>query len=197
MKRLTIKDLMATGAFGALYFLCVGLGTLIGVLFDRSGNMMYAPALAALLAGPVYMLLVAKVGKFGSITLVGALMAAFFFLSGYLTAAFLPSLVFGLVGDGVASLGAYKKKGYTLASFVFFSFGNLGPILLMWLMRDAYEASLVARGKSAEYIARVLLDFTPQNVLWLSATIVCAALLSGILGQKFVNKYVAPSGFLS
>lgn len=34
--------------------------------------MMYAPAGAALLAGPVYMLLIAKVGKPGSISLVGA-----------------------------------------------------------------------------------------------------------------------------
>lgn len=46
-------------------------------------------------------------------------------------------------------------------SYVIFSFGNLGPIILMWFMRDAYEANLLARGKSAEYIARVMLDFTP------------------------------------
>ena len=38
MKQLTIKDIMTTGAFAALYFICVGLGTLIGLFFDRSGN---------------------------------------------------------------------------------------------------------------------------------------------------------------
>lgn len=197
MKRLKVKDLMVTGAFAALYFLCVGLGTLVAVLFDKSGNMMHAPALAALLAGPVYMLLIAKVGKFGAITLVSSVMATFFFLSGYMIAAFVPSLLFGFLGDKVASIGLYRKKGYNLASYILFSFGNLGPILLMWFMRDAYEESLIARGKSAEYIAKVLLDFTPQNVCLLSSTIVLAALISGLIGQSFVKKYFETSGFLS
>ncbi|HFU4217621.1 TPA: MptD family putative ECF transporter S component [Streptococcus suis] len=197
MKKLQVKDLMVTGAFAALYFVCVGLGTLLSLVFDRSGNMMYAPAFAALLAGPVYMLLIAKVGKFGSISLVGAVMACFFFLSGYMTVAFLPSLTFGLLGDWVAKLGAYKNKWSNLLSFAVFSFGNLGPIILMWLMRDAYEASLLARGKSAEYVSRVVLDFTPGNVFWLSTTIILMALVSGLFGQYMVKRYFNQSGFLS
>lgn len=194
---LKVKDIMVTGAFSALYFLCVGMGTLIGVFFDQSGNMMYAPAFAALLAGPVYMLLMAKVGKFGAVSLVGAVMAVFFFLSGYMTASFLPSLFFGLLGDGVARLGSYKSKVCNLVSYVLFSFGNLGPIFLMWFMRDAYEAALVARGKSADYIARVLLDFNVGNVLWLSTTIVVAAVISGLFGQYMLKRYFTSSGLVS
>ncbi|HFI0578093.1 TPA: MptD family putative ECF transporter S component [Streptococcus suis] len=197
MKKLQVKDLMVTGAFAALYFVCVGLGTLLSLVFDRSGNMMYAPAGAALLAGPVYMLLIAKVGKPGSISLVGAVMACFFFLSGYMTAAFLPSLTFGLLAEGIARFGNYRQKWTNLLSYIVFSFGNLGPIILMWLMRDAYEASLLARGKSAEYVARVVLDFTPGNVLWVSTTIILTALVSGLFGQYMVKRYFNQSGFLS
>lgn len=83
MKQLTIKDIMTTGAFAALYFICVGLGTLIGLFFDRSGNMLYAPAFAALLGGTVYFLLIAKLQKFGPVTLLGLVMGGFFFLSGH------------------------------------------------------------------------------------------------------------------
>lgn len=197
MKKLQVKDLMVTGAFAALYFVCVGLGTLLSLIFDQSGNMMYAPAGAALLAGPVYMVLVAKVVKFGSISLVGAVMAMFFFLSGYMTAAFLPSLTFGFLAEIVAKVGNYKQKWTNLLSFIVFSFGNLGPIILMWLMRDAYEANLLARGKSADYIARVMLDFTPENVLWLSMTIIIAALISGLFGQYMLKRYFKQSGFLA
>lgn len=196
MKHLKVKDIMVTGAFAALYFVCVGLGTLLGVFFDRSGNMMYAPAFSALLAGPVYMLLIAKVGKFGSISLVGAVMAGFFLLSGYLSVSFLPSLIFGLLGDFIANLGQYKQKMTNLLSFVVFSFGNLGPIILMWLMRDAYEASLLARGKSADYVNRVMIDFTPQNVLWLSATIIVCAVIGGLIGSAMVDKSFKKSGLL-
>ncbi|MEK0401763.1 MptD family putative ECF transporter S component [Streptococcus suis] len=197
MKKLQVKDLMVTGAFAALYFVCVGLGTLLSLVFDRSGNMMYAPAGAALLAGPVYMLLIAKVGKFGSISLVGAVMACFFFMSGYMTVAFLPSLTFGLLAEGLARFGNYRQKWTNLLSYIVFSFGNLGPIILMWLVRDAYETSLLARGKSAEYVARVMLDFTPENVLWLSTTIILTALVSGLFGQYMVKRYFNQSGFLS
>lgn len=196
MKQLKVKDIMVTGAFAALYFLCVGLGTLVAALFDRSGNMMYAPAFAAILGGPVYMLLVAKVGKFGSISLVSAVMACFFFMSGYMTAAFVPSLFFGILGDLIAKQGQYKQKWLNTMSFVVFSFGNLGPIILMWLMRDAYVANLMARGKSAEYIARVMVDFTVGNVLGLSATIVVGALIGAFLGQGMVAKSFKKSGLL-
>lgn len=196
MKQLKVKDLMVTGAFAALYFLCVGLGTLVAAIFDRSGNMMYAPAFAAILGGPVYMLLVAKVGKFGSISLVSAVMACFFFMSGYMTAAFVPSLVFGILGDLIGKQGQYKQKWFNIVSFVVFSFGNLGPIILMWLMRDAYEANLMARGKSVDYIARVMVDFTPLNVLFLSTTIVVGALIGASLGQQMLRKSFKKSGLL-
>ncbi len=65
----------------------------------------------------------------------------------------------------VAKSGHYKQKWTNLLSYIIFSFGNLGPIILMWFMRDAYEANLLAHGKSAEYIARVMLDFTWECTL--------------------------------
>lgn len=197
MNRLKVKDVMVVGAFSALYFLCVGLGTLLSLVFDRTGNMMYAPACAALLAGPVYMLLLAKVRKFGAISLLGAVMATFFFLSGYMTAAFIPSLLFGFVAELEANLGHYEQKWGNLLSYIIFSFGNLGPIILMWFMRDAYEDSLLARGKSAEYVARVMLDFTASNVLWLSATIIVSALISGLFGQYILQRYFKRSGLVA
>ena len=60
-----------------------------------------------------------------------------------------------------------------------------------------HEANLLARGKSADYIARVMLDFTPENVLWLSMTIILAALISGLFGQYMLKRYFKQSGFLT
>ena len=59
MKQLTVKDLILTGALSALYCIGVGLGTLLAVLIFRSANMVEAPAVAALICGVVYMLLIA------------------------------------------------------------------------------------------------------------------------------------------
>ena len=72
------KSILTTLLFAVLYFLCMGIGVLLGNLFDQTGNMFYAPAFTALVGGSVYMILVAKVPRFGAITTIGLVIALFF-----------------------------------------------------------------------------------------------------------------------
>ncbi|BCJ09783.1 hypothetical protein SMNM65_02150 [Streptococcus mitis] len=71
------KTILTTLLFAILYFLCMGIGVLLGNLFDQTGNMFYAPAFTALVGGSVYMILVAKVPRFGAITTIGLIIALF------------------------------------------------------------------------------------------------------------------------
>ena len=176
-KGLQVKDLVMTGAFAALYFLCVGLGVLVGLIFDRSGNMFYAPAGAAIFGGTVYMLLQSKIKKFGAISLLGIVMGGFFFL--------------------LAKQGNYQNKWLSLASFVLFSFANSGPIIMMWLARETYVQSLLARGKTQEYIDRVMVPVNPQVVLGFVIMVVIAAIIGGLFGQYLVKKHFIKSGMVS
>ena len=196
-KRLQVKDLVMIGAFEALYFLCVGLGVLVGLIFDRSGNMLYAPAGAAIFGGTVYMLLQSKIKKFGAISLLGIVLGGFFFLSGHFFAAFLPGLIFGILADLLAKQGNYQNKCLSLASFVLFSFANSGPIIMMWLARETYVQSLLARGKTQEYIDRVMVPLNPQAVLGFVFMVVIAAIIGGLFGQYLVKKHFIKSGMVS
>ncbi|GAA0054472.1 UNVERIFIED_CONTAM: MptD family putative ECF transporter S component [Streptococcus canis] len=197
MKQLRIKDIMTTGAFAALYFICVGMGTLIGIFFDHSGNMLYAPAFAALLGGTVYFLLIAKLQKFGPVTLLGLIMGGFFFLSGHFFAAMFPSIVFGFLADVIASLGKYKSRVFNNLSYLVFAFVNSGPILLMWLLKDAYVESLLARGKDMAYVNRVMYDFSLGHVTWFVGTVLVGALLGSAFAHYLLRKHFAKSGLLS
>ena len=188
MTSLTLKVLKWTGLFALLYFLCVGLGVLVGHFFDNAGNMLYAPVFAAVFGGSVYMLLQSKIKKFGAISLVGIIMGGFFLLSGHFMIAGLPGLVFGLLADTIAGLGKYENKFLNLLSFVCFSFVNSGPIILMWLARQAYIDSLVARGKTAEYINRILLPLDFPTIASFIVMVVAGALIGGLLGQYLVKK---------
>ncbi|NGL83824.1 MptD family putative ECF transporter S component [Streptococcus equi] len=196
MKGLTIKDIMTTGAFAALYFVCVGLGAMLSILFDRSGNMLYAPAFAALLGGPVYMLLIAKLRTFGPISLVGIIMGSFFFLTGHFFASMLPAILFGCLADGIALLGKYQSRLVNLLSYLVFAFVNSGPIILMWLLKDAYIQSLLARGKDMAYVNRIMYDFTVANVSWFVGVVLLCALVGGLFGQYLLKKHFAKSGML-
>lgn len=197
MKQLNVKDIILTGAFTALYFLCVGLGTLIGAFFDHSGNMMYAPAFAAVLGGVVYMLLIQKVQKIGAISLMGIVMGGFFFLSGHFFASALPGIIFGLLADALAKQGNYQSKNWNILSFVVFSFVNTGPIILMWLARSTYIDSLVARGKTADYINRVMLPVDGSVIFWFILTVVLGGLVGGLVGHYLVQKHFVKSGIAS
>ena len=61
------------------------------------------PALAALISGSVYMLLAAKLQKFGGITIMGLVMGLFFFVSGHFVLSFAANIVCGLLADLIAA----------------------------------------------------------------------------------------------
>ena len=196
MKQLKIKDLMSTGVYAVLYFICVGIGTLIGTFVIGHGHMVWVPAFCALLSGVVYMVLVAKVGKFGAISLVGLMMALFFLAVGRFFLSFVPSLVFGIAADYIASSGAYRNKWTNLVSYVVFSFGNIGPIFLMWLTRDAYVANLMARGKDMAYINTVMVAFDWQNVALVFGSVIVFGIIGGLFGQAMVQKHFVKAGMV-
>ena len=68
--KLTVPDLISVGVFTALYFVLVTVATFACALLPGVGNILL-PAVAALISGSVYMLLAAKLQKFGGITIIG------------------------------------------------------------------------------------------------------------------------------
>ena len=71
------KNILTTLVAALVYFLCIGVGVLLGNLVDHTGNMFYAPACSALVGGSVYMILLAKVPRFGAITTIGLVISLF------------------------------------------------------------------------------------------------------------------------
>ena len=67
-KGLTVKDLVTTGIFTALLFVFV----LVGGIFFATNPVFtfFMPAESGLLAGPIYLLLIAKVHKRWSLSLI-------------------------------------------------------------------------------------------------------------------------------
>lgn len=197
MKKLNIKDVIMIGVYSALYFVFVGIGTLIGVVILHSGNMLLAPVFTALIAGVVYFLLINKVSKFGAITSVGIVMALFFFLSGHYILSFLPSLIFGLSADYIAKVGKYENKYFNLLSYIIFSYGNLGPIILMWFAKDQYIARLIEKGKDMTYINNVMVEFSFTNVSYLAIGIFISAFIGGLFGQYLIKKHFKKAGLVT
>lgn len=193
--KLTVSDFITIGVFTAVYFLLVTVATFACALLPGIGNILL-PAVAALLSGSVYMLLSAKLKKFGGITIMGLVMGLFFFVSGHFILSFAANIVCGILADLIANGTHFSKKGL-LASYVVFSYGLTGPILPLWFMKDAYISNLVARGKDTTYINTL---FGPINsgsfVVSMLAILICA-LIGGFFGQKMMKKHFEKAGIIA
>lgn len=193
-KKLNVSDLINIGVFTAIYFVLVTIATFASALILPGFSNVLLPGISALISGCVYMLMVAKVPHFGGITIMGVVMGLFLFVSGH----FVVSLVIGVVCSVLADLIANKNRNSKsiLASYVVFSYGLTGPVLPLWLMKDAYIASLVAKGKDSAYIDGVFTNINSTTlIVCLLATLVLA-IIGGIFGQKMMNKHFKKAGII-
>ena len=69
-----------------------------------------------------------------------------------------------------------------------FAFATTGPILMMWIQPASYRASLLARGKSMDYIERVMVPSNMGTVSWFILTLLLGSLLGYLLGQLVYQK---------
>lgn len=163
--KLTVPDLISVGVFTALYFVLVTVATFACALLPGVGNILL-PAVAALISGSVYMLLAAKLQKFGGITIMGLVIGLFFFVSGHFVLSFAANIICGVAADLVAAAGKYRSKKLLLASYVVFSYGLTGPILPLWFMKSAYIANLTARGARTPPTSTRCLHPSTVAALW-------------------------------
>ena len=175
-------------AFAGLYFLAIGLGVLLGSLVDDRGNMFYAPAFSALVGGGIYRVYVEKIQRTGAILVVALVIGSFFLFTRHGAGAFLPAVIGGLLAELVAAHGRYRSKLGNALSFLLFSFTTTGPILMMWIQPASYRASLLARGKSMDYIERVMVPSNMGTVSWFILTLLLGALLGYLLGYLVCQK---------
>ena len=194
--KLSVPDLISIGVFTALYFVLVTIATFGSAAIFPGFNNVVLPAVCALISGCVYMLLAAKLQKFGGISVMGIVMGLFFMTSGHFIVSFAANIVMGIVADFVAKASNYKSKKGLMLSYVLFSYGLFGPVLPMWFMKDAYIANLEARGKDAAYIADLFANINMGTfVLAVVLTLVCA-LVGGWFGQKMVKKHFVKAGIV-
>ena len=175
MKIIQKHQFKQVAAFAGLYFLAIGLGVLLGSLVDHRGNMFYAPAFSALVGGAIYRLYVEKIQRTGAILVVALVIGAFFLFTRHGAGAFLPALVGGLLAELVAARGHYQSKLGNALSFLLFAFATTGPILMMWFYPASYRMSLLDRGKSIDYVNRVMVSPDLATITWFVLTVILGA----------------------
>lgn len=127
-KGLTVKDLVTVGIFSALFLVFALVG---GIFFAPNPVLtFYMPVGSALLCGPVYLLMMAKVQKRWAATILGAVLCIIWFVTGMHWAMVLGYLIMGIIADLVAGAGQYQSKKINSLSYILLSLGGTGSYLV-------------------------------------------------------------------
>ncbi|MCR4960952.1 MAG: MptD family putative ECF transporter S component [Lachnospiraceae bacterium] len=189
-KKLTGKDLITVGIYTALYVIVVfvvGATNAIPILYPIS--LFVIP----FLAGIPMMLYYTKIDKFGMLTISGAIIALFFYLSGYtwICVAFLfPT---ALVADIVLKICGYGKFRSFAPSYMIYALGMLGGPANLWFAGESYWDGI--RETMGEQYAEQLAYYMPSWMLWLGIVLVLIGAFCGsLLGRRMFKKHFVKAG---
>ena len=191
-KSLTIKDLVTTGIFSAIFLVF----TMIGGIFFAPNPVLtfYMPMGAALLCGPVYLLMIAKVQKRWRVTILGIIMGIIWFVTGMHWAFSLGYIGMGIIADLVAGAGDYRNKAVNLLSYMLMSLGGVYTYVVFFIDPQGWASTMLENGTEQSYIDTM----SASAPSWLLAVIIIGTLaiaaFSGWIGGKLMKKQFEKAG---
>ncbi len=191
-KGLSVKDLVTTGIFTALLFVF----TLAGGVFFATNPVLtfYMPAGSALLCGPIYLLMVAKVRKRWSITIMGVLIGVIWFVTGMHWAFALGYMIMGCIADFVAGAGQYRSKKINFLSYLLFSLGGTGSYLVFFADPEGWERTMLGNGTEPSYIDTMRATANSGILIAMFAAVLVTGTISALAGNRLLKKQFEKAG---
>ena len=191
-KGLTVKDLVTIGIFSALFLVFALVG---GIFFAPNPVLtFYMPVGSALLCGPVYLLMMAKVQKRWAATILGAIMCIIWFVTGMHWAMALGYLIMGIAADIVAGAGRYQSKKINSLSYILLSLGGTGSYLVFFADPDGWAKTMLGNGTEQSYIDTMRSTGTVWIMVVMLAGTILAAAVSAFIGCKMLKKQFEKAG---
>ena len=191
-KGLTVKDLVTVGIFSALFLVFALVG---GIFFAPNPVLtFYMPVGSALLCGPVYLLMLAKVQKRWAVSILGALLCIVWFVTGMHWAMSLGYLVMGIIADITAGAGSYISKKLNSLSYILISLGGTFSYLVFFANPDGWAKTMLGNGTEQSYIDTMRSTGTLWILIILLAGTIIAAALSAFAGCKMLRRQFEKAG---
>ncbi|TCL55252.1 energy-coupling factor transport system substrate-specific component [Kineothrix alysoides] len=191
-KNLTVRDLVTTGIFCAVFLVLMMLGA--GLLAPNPVLTFLMPCAVALLTGPAYMLLIAKVPKHGPVIILGVVIGLLMFVTGMYWMWSIALVLLGIAADLIAGAGRFRNITLNIVSSVIFSLNPMGSYLMLWINRDSYFSYMVGKGTEQSYVDTM--GATAQNWMLpaMIASIIVTGLISAIAGKILLKKQFEKAG---
>lgn len=178
-QKLSTKDLITAGAFGAIYVVLI---TIVSTVLAMTPiTFLLTPFVMGIVGSVVYMLYVSKIKKPGAILILAVLVGII--TSGTSIYPLLLAVIWGAVAELIVRKGDYKAKGHIVASYCIFNFTSIGPLFLLVIAKKAFlENCAVYYGQ--EYV-ETMDNYTPS---WIALVFVALAIVGALLGGQFSKR---------
>lgn len=191
-QKLTVKELITVGIFSAIIFICIALSGGPFAMFPALT--FYYPVGGSLLAGPVYLLLIAKAPKSGPIFIAGLLTAIFCYVTGMHICMTVGYLVGSALADLVAWIGRYKSIKINILSYIVFCLGGTGSYIAYFINPQVWVSRMLEKGTPQEYLNTMAATVNRWILITMLAGTVLVALFSGFVGSKLLKKQFEKAG---
>lgn len=188
--KLSIKDLINIGIFGAIYFIVFTAISMTGLIPIM---MFVIPGIGAVVLGIPFLLYLTKVRRFGMVSLMGLLIGLFNLLIGQTVITMLTCIVFGVLADLIFLAGKYKSWQCTVAGYTFFNFWSMVALLPMWIMGDTYFDSL-AKSYGQEYADTLTRMVTAPTLAIVFALLIIGGVIGAYIGRATLKKHFERAG---
>ena len=183
-KGLTVKDLVTTGIFTALVFVFVLVG---GIFFAPNPVLtFFMPAGSGLLAGPVFLLMIAKVQKRWSLSIMGVVICIIWFVTGMHWAFALGYLIIGA--------GQYKSKKLNSLAYILFSLGGTGSYIVFFADPNGWAQTMLGNGTEQGYIDTMQATANTGILVAMFAAAIITSAISAFVGCKMLKKQFEKAG---
>ena len=191
-KGLSVKDLVTTGIFTALVFVFI----LIGGMFFATNPVLtfFMPAGSGLLAGPAFLLMIAKVQKRWSLSIMGVVIGILWFVTGMHWAFVLGYLLMAIVADFVAGAGKYRSKKLNSLAYILFSLGSTGTYILFFVDPNGWAQTMLGNGTEQSYIDTMQATANTGILIAMFAAILITSAISAFVGCKLLKKQFEKAG---
>ncbi|MCT4686231.1 MptD family putative ECF transporter S component [Vallitalea sp.] len=194
-QKLSIKDLVVTGIFSALFFVMTMIG---GIFFAPNPVLTFLlPPAVALLTGPVYLLLIAKVPKHGPILILGILMGLLMFVTGMYWLWSVAYIVLAIVAELISGAGKFNNMKLNIMGFMIFSLNPIGSYMMLWINQNKYIDYLVGKGTEQSYM-NIMVETAKD---WMLPAMIIGTLLlafiSALLGKRLLKKQFEKAGIVA
>ena len=181
-KKLTGKDLINVGIYTALYFVCVLVVAVLGLipLF-----MVLLVVLIPLIAAIPFTMYLAKVRKTGMLFISSIIVGVLMLVTGMGIYPLVLSVFTGIVSELIWKSGDYVSIGKIAPTYAVFNLWMWANYLPYFLNRDAYIA---ARESYGDAYWRALETFLP---MWMLPELLVVCIVFSFIGAAYAKKVLA------